>query len=378
MLDVHARLIRFFEQASKLDRELEALPDEEAIGERKTKHEGLTRPELCVLLAFSKIHLYAELLDSDVPEDSYLSAELEAYFPPPLPERFEAQMHSHRLRREIAATRVVNNVLHGGGTTFVFRLQEETGAFPSDIARAYTVAREVFQMRPIWHDIEALDNKIPADIQIQMLLEGRRVIERATRWLLRNRRRPLDIAETVAYFAPGTAELYDAMPGLMAEPDAEPIIRQADAFERLGVPPKLALRVASLATMFSALDIVEIADECDAPLTEVAAIHFRLGSRLELHWLRDRIVALPRDERWAALARAALRDDLYGIHRELTAAVLNSSERGADPEVAVDTWVEANPAGERYLQTLSDVRVGRVYDMTTLPVAVREARNLLH
>jgi glutamate dehydrogenase len=378
MLDVHARLIRFFEQTLNLDRELEALPDDEALEERKREHQRLTRPELAVLLAFSKIHLYAELLDSDVPEDSYLSGELEAYFPSPLPERFGTEMQSHRLRREISATRVVNNILHGGGTTFVFRLNEETGAFPSDIARAYTVAREIYTMRPIWAEIEALDNRVPADTQIEMLLEGRRVIERATRWLLRNRRRPLNIAETVAYFAPGAAELYKQIPTLLAAPDAERVLVQADSFKQLGAPSDLALRVAGLASMFSALDIVEIADECDAPLVEVGGIHFGLGNRLRLHWLRDRIVALPRDDRWSALARAALRDDLYGIHRQLTAAVLQASERGRDPGRAVTSWVDANPAGERFLETIDDIRVGRVFDLTTLPVAIREARNLLH
>ena len=378
MLDVHARLIRFFEQTLSLDRELEALPDEEALEERKREHQRLTRPELAVLLAFSKIHLYAELLDSDVPEDPYLSGELEAYFPSPLPERFDTEMRSHRLRREIAATRVVNNILHGGGTTFIFRLKEETGAVPSDIARAYTVAREIFQMRPIWAEIEALDNTVPAATQVEMLLEGRRVIERATRWLLRNRRRPLNIAETVAYFSPGAAELYKEIPALLAAPDAEPVLMKAASFKQLGAPPDLALRVAGLASMFSALDIIEIADECDAPLAEVAGLHFGLGSRLQLHWLRDRIVALPRDDRWSALARAALRDDLHGIHRQLTAAVLQASQRGGDPLTTVKAWVAANPAGERFLQTIDDIRVGRVFDLTTLPVAIREARNLLH
>lgn len=378
MADVHARLIRFFEQTLKLDRGLEALPDDEELSERQREHKGLTRPELAVLLAFSKIHLYAELLDSDVPEDAYLSAELEAYFPSPLPERFDDQIRLHRLRREIAATRVVNNVIHGGGITFVFRLSEETGAAPSDIARAYTVAREIFQMRPLWAEIEALDNTVPAEIQIHMLLEGRRLIERATRWLLRGRRRPLDIAETVDYFAPGAAELYEEMSRLIAAPDAEPMILQADTWEQLGVPPSLAQKVAGVGMMLSALDIIEIADECDAPLREVAGIHFRLGSRLQLHWLRDRIAALPRDDRWGALARAALRDDLTGIHRQLTAAVLRATERGTDPTDAVFDWVDANPAGERFLQTVDDLRVGHVFDMTTLPVAIREARNLLH
>jgi glutamate dehydrogenase len=377
MVDVHARLIRFFEQTLQLDRELEALPDEDALSERKREHKGLTRPELAVLLAFSKIHLYAELLDSGVPEDPYLSAELEAYFSSPLPERFDDQIRSHRLRREIAATRVVNNVLHGGGITFVFRLSEETGAAPSDIARAYTVAREIFQMRPLWAEIEALDNVVPAETQIQMLLEGRRLIERATRWLLRNRRRPLDIAETVAFFSPGVEELYEEMHQLLAAPDAEPIMLQAKSWEHLGVPPTLALRVASVVMMSAALDVIEVADECDAPLRQVARIHFRLGNRLQLHWLRDRIVVLPRDDRWGALARAALRDDLSGIHRELTAAVLGATDRDVDPVQAVDDWVAANPAGERFVQTVDDIRVGHVFDMTTLPVAIREARNLL-
>jgi glutamate dehydrogenase len=287
-------------------------------------------------------------------------------------------MRGHRLRREIAATRVVNNILHGGGTTFVFRLHEETGAVPSDIARAYTIAREIYQMRPIWGEIEALDNEVPADAQIEMLLEGRRVIERATRWLLRNRRRPLNIAETVAYFAPGVTELYKAMPGLLSAADAEPVLLKAEAFKQVGAPPELALRVAGLAAMFSALDIIEIADERDAPLVQVAGLHYSLGSRLQLHWLRDRIVSLPRDNRWSALARAALRDDLNSIHRQLTAAILQAGEPGGDPVNAVNAWVDANPAGERFLQTVDDIRVGRVFDLSTLPVAIREARNLLH
>jgi glutamate dehydrogenase len=233
-------------------------------------------------------------------------------------------------------------------------------------------------MRPIWGEIEQLDTKVAAEIQIQMLLEGRRVIERAARWLLRNRRRPLDIAETVAYFKPGAMELYEQLPQLLADDDAEPVLLQAEEYQQAGVPPRVAQRVAGLASMFAALDIVEIADQSGAPLADVAKVHFRLGIRLHLHWLRDRIVELPRDDRWKALARAALRDDLYGIHSELTAAVLRHAEPGSDADWAVDSWIDTNPAGERYMETLSDVRVGHVYDLTTLPVAVREARNLLH
>ncbi|MGH2799305.1 MAG: NAD-glutamate dehydrogenase domain-containing protein, partial [Thermoleophilaceae bacterium] len=377
MVDVHSRFLERLEASRKLDRELEALPGGEELAERKREHQGLTRPELAVALAYSKIDLYAELLDSDVPEDPHLSAELDRYFPDPLPERFGELMRSHRLRREIIATQVVNNMLHGGGTTFTFRLHEESGAPASEIARAYAAARDIFEMRPQWGEIEALDNQVEASVQIEMLLAGRRLIERCSRWLLRNRPRPLDIGATASCFAPGAAVLYEAVPRLLGPSDLEPLTVRAEELEVAGVPPALALRVATLGTMFATFDIVEVAEEAGLDVEQVAAVHFRLGERLELHWLRDQIVALPRDDRWRALARAALRDDLYGLHRALTAAVLREAPPGRTANERVDAWVALNPAAERCLQTLAEIRVGRVFDTTTLPVAVREVRNLL-
>jgi glutamate dehydrogenase len=377
MLDVHQRFLRFLETRRNLDRELEALPDDEEIGERKRDNGGLTRPELAVLLAYSKIDLYDALLDSDVPEDPYLSAELERYFPPPLPERFGDQMRAHRLGRQIVATQVVNNVLHGGGITFAFRLHEETGAPASQIARAYACAREIFEMRPLWGEIELLDNRCESSVQIALLLEGRRLVERASRWLLGNRPRQLDIASTVSHFRPGAMALYASITRLLAPEDAEPLARRADELREEGVPEDLATRVAALPTMFSALDIVTVADEAELDVERVAAVHFHLGSRLGVHWLRDQIVALPRDDRWRARARAALRDDLYAIHRELTREVLSSGAVDREPDELVDSWIEANPASARTLQTLGDIRGGQSYDLTTLPVAVREVRNMI-
>jgi glutamate dehydrogenase len=377
MIDVHGRLLRRLEQSHRLDRELEALPDDEELAERKRDHLGLTRPELATLLSYSKIHLYDALLESDVPEDPHLSAEFERYFPDPLPERFGEQMPEHRLRREITATQIVNNMLHGGGSTYAFRLHEETGAPAAEIARAYAVARDIFRMRPQWAEIEALDNRVSAEVQIGMLLEGRRLIERGSRWLLRNLDRPIAIAPAVHRFEPGAAKLYESVPRLLEPDDAQPIERRAAELREAGVPDALAMRVASLGTMFAVFDIVEVAEESGLDVESVAAVHFQLGDRLQLHWLRDRIVELPRDDRWRALARAALRDDLYGLHRALTAEVLRSSRDGRDPGARVSAWIEANPASDRTMQTLADIRVGRTYDMTTLPVAVREVRNLI-
>ena len=209
-----------------------------------------------------------------------------------------------------------------------------------------------------------------------MLLQGRRLIERGSRWLLRHRAPPLAITPAVEYFRPGATTLYDCIPRLLAPREDEPLSHRAKELRRAGVPGKLANRVASLDAMFSSLDIVEVADETGLDVKSVAGVHFSVGSHLQLHWLLARIVALPRDDRWRALARAALRDDLHSLHRTLTAEVL----RGGAPEDAdkqVSLWVAASPASERCLQTLADIRVGQVFDLTTLPVAVREVRNLL-
>jgi glutamate dehydrogenase len=267
-------------------------------------------------------------------------------------------------------------MLHGGGTTFAFRLHEETGAPASQIARAYACAREIFEMRPLWAEIESLDNQCDAAVQIELLLEGRRLVERASRWLLGNRPRQLDIASTVRHFRPGAMALYASITRLLSPEDAEPLARRADELREQGVREDLATRVAALPIMFAALDIVVVADERELDVEHVGAVHFHLGSRLGLHWLRDRIVALPRDNRWRARARAALRDDLYAIHRELTSEVLRTAPAGAEPAGLVDAWIESHPGSERALQTLGDIRSGQSYDLTTLPVAVREMRNL--
>jgi glutamate dehydrogenase len=378
MVDVHARYIRALEHAGKLNRRLEFLPEEETLAERKSNDMGLTAPEFAVLLAYTKITLYRELLDSDVPEDPYLSSELERYFPTPLRERFTDRMKEHRLRREIIATSVVNDMVNRCGTSFTFRLEEETGAPPPEIARAYTAAREIFGMRYLWAEIEALDTRVEAQTQTGMLLAGRRVVERATRWLLRNRRPPLEIAATVSYFSEGTADLSRRMPEFLGEGGREDLERAAERLVEANVPPELAERVATLNTLFSALDIVDIADATDQPVETAAEAYFTLGDRLRLHWLRHHVEALPRDNRWRALARAALRDDLFGQQAELTAEILRATPDDLPPSERIETWVEAHRGSvERVLQVLTDINASGAFDLATLSVALREIRNLI-
>jgi glutamate dehydrogenase len=287
-------------------------------------------------------------------------------------------MNGHRLRRELVATYVTNSVVNRAGITFTFRLAEETGAAASDIARAYMVAREVFDLRSLWTEIEALDSSIPANVQLDMLLEGRKLVERATRWLVRSRPRPLDIAAEIESFTPGAALLSGTLGGVLHGADRTKFQQSTSRYVAAGVPDELAARVAGLGTLFSALDIAEVARETETTIDDVAAVYYAIGARLELQWLRDEITALPRDNRWQTLARAALRDELYGVHSALTAEALETGSAELGPDARAEQWHAENRVGaDRVLQVVSDIRMGGLSSLETLSVALREVRNLI-
>jgi glutamate dehydrogenase len=376
MVDVHARYIRSLEQSGRLDRALEFLPDDETLTERKAAGHGLTAPELAILLSYTKIALYEELLASDLPDDGYLKAELERYFPTALRQRFRRRLARHPLRREIVATQVTNSLVNRVGTTFAFRLGEETGAAAPDIARGFAVAREVFDLPSVWADVEALDGRVPAQTQVAMLLKARVLLERATRWLLRNRPRPLDIDTAISSFRPGAEALAAAAPALLAAADRDAAQRTAEELAGAGVPPALASRVAHLEALVPALDLVDIGAATGASFEEAMGVYLAIDDRLELHSLRARIAALPREERWEALARRALGEDLYSEQRALATDVLRESWGGTGGE-RVSAWIARNALPvERCMQVLADVKAG-TSDLATLSVAVREIRNLI-
>ena len=378
MLGVHARLIQHLEQSGRISRDLESLPSDEVLSERGAAGGGLVASELAVLLAYSKIELFDALVASDLPDDEFTAEELVRYFPRVLSERFRDEMDGHRLRRELIATYVTNSLVNRAGITFAFRLAEETGAAAADIARAYMVAREVFGLRALWTSIEALDSSIAADVQLDMLLEGRKLVERATRWLVRSRPRPLDIAAEIERFAPGAALLAETLQGVLHGAERAALEQRAARYVRAGVPEELGTRVAGLGGLFSALEIVEVAGVTGAPLEEVAAVYHAIGARLQLQWLREEVTALPRDNRWQTLARAALRDELYGVHSALAREALETGPPGLDPEGRAEAWHAQNRAGvDRALQVLSDIRMGGLSSLETLSVALREVRNLI-
>jgi glutamate dehydrogenase len=377
MVGVHARLIEHLEHVAALDRELEFLPTEATIASRRSERQGLVVPELATLLAYCKIQLHEELLESHLPEDPYLSDDLERYFPPPLPDLYPDAVRRHRLRRELVATIVANQIVDRAGMSFAFRLSEETGASGPRLARAFAAAREIFEMRAFWSEVEGLDNRIEAGTQLSMLIDGRRLVERAARWLVRaGARSRIDIASLVSRFGPGARELAQALPEVLDGLDREAFTERLTELETAGVPPELARRVASMPALLSVFDIVTEGAAAGAPLPVVMTAYFGLGSRTGLDWLRDRILELPRTDRWQALARTALRDDLYRLHRTMTREAL--ADDPGSGERAIEEWLERNErAVTRSQRILEEVRASRTYDNTTLPVVLRELKNLV-
>ncbi|MEP6697004.1 MAG: NAD-glutamate dehydrogenase [Pseudonocardiales bacterium] len=377
MLSVHGRLMSDLEQRGRLDRALEFLPDPEILAERAAAGLGLTSPELAVVMAYVKIVLEDEITPTALPDDPWLVHALLCYFPTPLRERFAGRMASHPLRREIITTQLVNDMVNRGGSTYVFRAVEEIGVSPVDVARAYLVAREVFGLNDLWAAVEALDGDLPTPAQTKLYLSIRRLLDRATRWLLQNRRHPIDIGAEIAHFRPGVQELMPQIPQMLVAAESDRL--QADAAEQVGarVPEPLALLVAGLLDAFSLLDVVEVAASRTAPLAEVGRLYFMLSEHFHMDDLLDRIAQLDRGDRWHSLARSALRYDLYAALAEFAAEVLDTTSAG-DAQGRIAEWEAANASSlARVQNSLGELAEETTYDLATLSVVLRQIRTMV-
>ena len=384
LLDEQGRYLRHLVASGRLNRQIEFLPDDDALAARAQAGLGLTAPELAVLLAYHKMALYDQVLASDLPEDATIASTLVRYFPPLLGQRFPAVLQRHPLRREIIATHVVNSMVNRVGPTFVHRLQEETGAAPPDIVRAYIGIRQVFDLVPLWQQNEALDNLVSVTTQNQIVLASLRLIERGTVWLLRERAALRDLDATLQRFAPGVAAVGAGLDRWLAPQERAALAAQTDALAAQGVPLALAQRVARLDAQVAGLDIVQVAAELGAPVATVAGVYFGVGGQLDLGWLAQQVAALPADSHWQALARVAMQGDLSLLARVLARSVLKGgaaladAAQGADPAALISAW-QAQRAGQmaRCRQLLADLRPAPALDMAMLSVLLRELRSLV-
>ena len=370
-------LIRLLERDASLDRKLEALPDEKALEARQAAGLGLTRPEIAVLLSYAKIDLFKELLASDVPEDPYLSKELLRYFPERLTDRYGDVLTEHPLKREIIATRITNSLINRMGATFAHRLHEEIGAGLGNIARAYTIARDVYEITPLWKRIESLDNRISAELQLELMLESRRLIKHTTLWLLQNGESVSDIEAMVKAIRP-TAELLEVeFEQLMPASEAERYQQRLNRYQKAGIPEDIARRVTKLKAFYPAPDIHGLSERHKQALSDVASCYFQLAERLQLGWIRRQIDGLQAETRWQALARNALRDDLYSRHQVLTGRVLKDWKNKVDVNAEIEAWCQQQDEPLRYFRALvKEVQQSESSDYLSLSVLLRQLSRL--
>ena len=260
MAGVHEDWMERLEDQNLLDREIEFMPSTDAMEVRRTSHKGLTAPELATLMAYTKIVLEDEILASDLPDDPYLADRLINYFPTQMRERYAEQMPKHRLSREIVSTVVVNQFVNSSGITCFHRLSSETGAGAADVIRAQIAARAIFGADELDQAIRGLDHQIDAQAQTVLRMEVRTLIERATRWLINNRSRPIDIGAAVGQFADGVQTVQRALPTLLTGRDAEALAQRLKTYRSAGVPDELGTAVAALSPAYAALTIVQTAD----------------------------------------------------------------------------------------------------------------------
>lgn len=377
-LSLYIRFIDSQEHAGKLNRALEFLPDHKILAQRKALDIGLTKPELSVLVAYSKIILEDEIRKSDLPDDPYLSSYIKHAFPSQLLKSYSGYLDKHKLRREIISTQLSNRVVSDMGVTFVNQLQDETGASVPFILRSYAAAREIFNMAELYQDIKSLDYKVDAAVQHRMTHEVISLVRRATRWLIRNRPVTLDIAAEVAYFSKNIALLFKRMPKLLLGNDQLNFESGCELLEAKNVPHEVTLKFSSLEPMYHALNIVDAAIKHNMNIDHVAKTYFVLVDRLNLLWFRDQISAYNEDNRWVALAKSTYKADLDIIQQQLTISVLqqvgNLTKNG---EEQVDSWFERYHARiERWWQIIADIRSTDAKEFAILSVAIRELAGL--
>ena len=384
MLSVHQRQVAALEVAGALDRKLEALPSETAFRELEKTGKGLSSPELATLLAHVKLELKHELLASKLPDSQVFAPRLPAYFPMPLHERFAKAITQHPLRRQIITTQVANEVVDGGGISFVHRLVEEMNATATDAVLAYAVVTHVYDLPSVWAEIHALDNVVHTDVADAMILETRRLLDRAARWFLTNRPQPLAPLAEINRFGRVLGELVPKVGDLLRGREVESVQAHTDRLVAQNVPAGLARRVALLLHTYGLLDVTEVAELAEQQVgvdathspAETAELYYALSDHLDVDKMLTEISALERGNRWHALARLSLRDDVYGSLRAITLDALRHSDTGSDADAKIGQWEKTNASRlSRARVALDEITKSGRLDLATLSVAARQIRS---
>lgn len=374
------RFIHALEKDGKLDRAIEFIPTDEELAERAAAGKDLTRPELSVLVSYAKMVLKESLVTDEITENPYYRQLLVKSFPRPLREKFNDAMDNHPLRKEIIATKLANNIVNDMGLNFMVRMNEETGANEAEIALCYSIASEIFQMRETWLSISDLDNKIPSSVQTEMLYQLRRTVRRATRWFLRHRTKAQSIEQAIEIFSPTFQDLSENLTKYIVKTESDRIVSAREKLTQSGVPADIAQRIVSLSSLFSVMDLTQIAQNSNRKIDMVSHTYFKLGAQMGLHWFLDQITNQPVSNHWQALARASYREELDWQQRTLSEVVLNSFEgENSDVDGQIEQWMDSQDLLlQRWKQMLTEFKTSQSHDFAKFSVALRELMLLGH
>lgn len=371
--------LRDLEAAGVVDRAVEFLPDEKTILDRRTNNKGLVRPEIAVLLAYTKMSIKHEILQSDLPEDPYLSEVIETAFPKTLCKLYKNEIQKHPLRREIIATQLSNQIVNEMGITFVYRLQIETGASIRDVIRAHSVASQIFGTKELQTLIDSLDRKIPAKMQFELFHYVRTLINLATRWFLRGKRLQDKLPVIISHYTKGVNLLKEHIPNMMLGVTKTYLESITEHFVASGLSKEIAKQIAITRAIYTALNVIEVATQHSFDLYKTAQTYFDVGGRFHLVWFRDQISADNREGHWNALARLTLRDELDILQRLLTVAIIKNNKKEKDGQQLIEQWVTKNaPAIERWEKVQELLHSSAAVDYAMFFIALRELSNWLN
>lgn len=371
-LDAHWNLLRSLERAGRLERNIENLPDDEELAERRDRAVGLSRPEYALLFAHAKKELKLALLASDAPDDPHLAGDLTRYFPGRMGQRYAREIAGHRLRREIIATYVANSLVNRVDASFVDEIERRTGAGPADIAQAYVAARDIFGLRELWRAIESLNGRVATRHQSSMRHSLERLVRRATRWFLNHTTRPVEISALIENFGPGIGDLIQALPQLIAPASVQAVEAKTASLRRAGVPGKLGSRIALLEAAPGACDIVFAARQAKLPIRAIGRLYFDVGDRLGIDWLRQAAGAAAASSPWEGMAINAIVDDSYLTQCAL-AIEIAVRDRGK-----YEGWAGRREAEIARIEDLmEDLRAAPQTDLAMLTVANRRLGSLV-
>lgn len=368
-LDGQQRLMQWLEGGKRLNRAIEYLPSDDEIALRRVNQKGLSAPENAVLMAYAKMAVFDDLLASNLPDDPYFGAVLLSYFPRPLAARFAPQIAQHPLKREIIANFMTNTVVNRTGATFVNFLAAEAAASTPDVVRAYTLAREIFDLEPIWDSIDALDQRITSGLQLDLFSKLIAIVQRASRWMLRLRAAEFDLPTLIARYQSGARELALYLHHCLPQMALLRLAQSSAQLQQAGVAADLADKLSALEHLFPALDLVDLSTKANTTLELAAKAYFAVDNTLDLNGWRAQINRLPTDSVWKSQARASARDDIDAIASQLSLRVLSSFDSAED-------WATQHAASIARMNQLLQSISTQVADLAPISVALRELRHL--